>query len=96
MQIAAVTGFYDVGRANYDNRTPEIYLSWLNQTLQTPLPARLRPSMCAGACCSTNFARGSRHRTNAICPATFPRRHFELGRAVGRFRHRYELGLAHL
>ena len=38
MQITAVTGFYDVGRAAYDKRTPEQYTSWLNQTLQTPLP----------------------------------------------------------
>jgi hypothetical protein len=38
MKITAVTGFYDVGRASYDNRTPEKYIGWLNQTLQTPLP----------------------------------------------------------
>lgn len=38
MKITAVTGFYDIGRAGYDNRTPEKYISWLNQTLQTPLP----------------------------------------------------------
>ena len=38
MQITAVTGFYDVGRAAYDKRTPEQYVAWLNQTLQTPLP----------------------------------------------------------
>jgi len=38
MKITAVTGFYDVGRAGYDNRTPEKYIGWLNQTLQTPLP----------------------------------------------------------
>lgn len=38
MKIVAVTGFYDTGRAGYDNRTPESYVSWLNRTLQTPLP----------------------------------------------------------
>lgn len=38
MKIAAVTGFYDIGRGGYDNRTPQKYISWLNQTLQTPLP----------------------------------------------------------
>ena len=38
MQITAVTGFYDVGRAGYDNRTVDKYIFWLNQTLQTPLP----------------------------------------------------------
>lgn len=38
MTIAAVTGFYDVGRGGYDNRTPEQYTTWLNQTLQAPLP----------------------------------------------------------
>ncbi|MGV8834214.1 MAG: WlaTC/HtrL family glycosyltransferase, partial [Devosia sp.] len=38
MKITAVTGFYDVGRAGYDNRSVEKYISWLNQTLQTPLP----------------------------------------------------------
>lgn len=38
MKITAVTGFYDVGRAGYDNRTPERYIDWLNRTLQTPLP----------------------------------------------------------
>lgn len=38
MKIAAVTGFYDVGRAQYDGRTPERYIDWLNLTLQTPLP----------------------------------------------------------
>jgi|SRR5690554_6208640 len=38
MQITAVTGFYDIGRAGYDNRSAEKYVEWLNQTLQTPLP----------------------------------------------------------
>lgn len=38
MHITAVTGFYDVGRAGYDNRTPEKYVGWLNDTLRTPLP----------------------------------------------------------
>lgn len=38
MKIVAVTGFYDIGRAGYDNRTPEKYVGWLNQTLQIPLP----------------------------------------------------------
>lgn len=38
MKIAAVTGYYDVGRAQYDGRTPERYIDWLNLTLQTPLP----------------------------------------------------------
>lgn len=37
MKITAVTGFYDIGRAGYDNRTPERYIAWLNQTLQIPL-----------------------------------------------------------
>ena len=51
MQIAAVTGFYDVGRGSYDNRTPDQYVSWLNDTLQTPLPfiVFLDPSFDAGA-----------------------------------------------
>ncbi|WP_449393912.1 hypothetical protein [Devosia riboflavina] len=38
MKIVAVTGFFDVGRAGYDNRTPGHYIDWLNKTLQTPLP----------------------------------------------------------
>ena len=38
MQVTAVTGFYDVGRANYDHRTPQEYIGWLNLTLQLPLP----------------------------------------------------------
>jgi hypothetical protein len=38
MKITAVTGFYDVGRAGYDNRSVEKYIFWLNQTLTTPLP----------------------------------------------------------
>jgi len=38
MKIVAVTGFYDVGRGGYDDRTPDRYVGWLNQTLQTPLP----------------------------------------------------------
>ncbi|MGV3573804.1 MAG: hypothetical protein ACO1O4_01570 [Devosia sp.] len=38
MRIAAVTGFYDVGRGGYDDRTPDRYVDWLNKTLQTPLP----------------------------------------------------------
>lgn len=38
MKITAVTGFYDVGRVNYDNRSIEKYVLWLNETLATPLP----------------------------------------------------------
>ncbi|WP_193337158.1 WlaTC/HtrL family glycosyltransferase [Devosia beringensis] len=38
MLITAVTGFYDIGRARYDNRSADKYVSWLNQTLQTRLP----------------------------------------------------------
>lgn len=37
-RVTAVTGFYDVGRAAVDGRTAEQYLTWLNTTLQLPLP----------------------------------------------------------
>lgn len=36
--ITAVTGFYDVGRASLDGRTPEKYIAWLNKSLKLPLP----------------------------------------------------------
>jgi hypothetical protein len=38
MKIEAVTAYYDVGRANYDGRTVNQYIEWLNVTLKTPLP----------------------------------------------------------
>ncbi len=38
MTITAVTGLYDVGRAEVDGRSQDIYIDWLNQTLQLPLP----------------------------------------------------------
>lgn len=37
MKIEAVTAYFDVGRANYDGRTSQQYIEWLNSTLKTPL-----------------------------------------------------------
>lgn len=38
MKITAVTGLYDIGRSSVDGRTMDMYVEWLNKTLQLPLP----------------------------------------------------------
>ncbi|MCH8467114.1 MAG: hypothetical protein LAT78_11190 [Roseinatronobacter sp.] len=38
MKVVAVTALYNIGRGNVDGRNIDVYIKWLNKTLEVPLP----------------------------------------------------------